>query len=282
MLALCMPPISAWLEACWLYVAHTSIMDHQCSPDVWISTVLTDTDSGMHDHMICNVHPPVVPAAFIAVWPATGYRVGPSALQVQAFVLIHRATLTVNLITSPLAVLTETSLPLPLKLTKVFVIENRFLLMDVDIFFLFRRLDIGKSLGLACMAAGSGVLLTFVFPAVGCVLSLLMFSSSLVAVLQVRRQKRLGELNPIPYTGILAQCTGQVIYGAVIRNWFVFWANAPGLLMGVWLSLSTLPYAAPKVCGHIPSGPARVPLYAVLYRSCCRACVYPWCTSSSC
>ena len=59
--------------------------------------------------------------------------------------------------------------------------------------------------------SGSGsILLTYIFPAIGCVLALFMFSSSLAAVLQVRRNRRLGELNPIPYAGILAQTTGQV------------------------------------------------------------------------
>ena len=55
------------------------------------------------------------------------------------------------------------------------------------------------------------------------------------------------ELNPIPYTGIVAQTSGQVIYSAVIKNWFVFLANAPGLVIGLWLTLSTLPHASLKV-----------------------------------
>lgn len=139
------------------------------------------------------------------------------------------------------------------------------------------------------MTATSSVLLTYVFPAIGCVISLLTFSSSFVAVLQVRRTKRLGvsvcrhhfatrftwiaadethgvtcvsphvtsstardlhalqELNPIPYTGILGLTSGQVIYGSLIKNWFVFFANAPGLLIGLWLILSTVPHATPKV-----------------------------------
>ncbi|KAK9838406.1 hypothetical protein WJX84_011802 [Apatococcus fuscideae] len=74
-----------------------------------------------------------------------------------------------------------------------------------------------------------------------------MFSSSLAAVLQVRKIGSLGELNPIPYAGILGQTSGQVIYGSVIKNWFVFWANAPGLVIGLWLTLSTIVHATPKV-----------------------------------
>ena len=38
----------------------------------------------------------------------------------------------------------------------------------------------------------SSVLLTYVFPGVGCVLSFCMFSSSLAAVLKVRKTRRLG------------------------------------------------------------------------------------------
>ena len=48
------------------------------------------------------------------------------------------------------------------------------------------------------------------------------------------------ELNPIPYIGILGQTSGQVIYGSIIKNWFVFMANAPGLIIGLWLTLSTI------------------------------------------
>ena len=134
------------------------------------------------------------------------------------------------------------------------------------------------------MTAASSILLTYVFPTIGCIISLLTFSSSFVAVLQVRKSKRLGvscrfaydhctlvvlpattqhvvaskvnshrhcgavqELNPIPYTGILGLTSGQVVYGSLIKNWFVFFANAPGLLIGLWLILSTLPHATPKV-----------------------------------
>ncbi|KAK9803005.1 hypothetical protein WJX73_009560 [Symbiochloris irregularis] len=96
--------------------------------------------------------------------------------------------------------------------------------------------------------SGAGlVLLTYVFPAIGCVVSLLTFSSSVAAVLQVRRKRSIGQLNPVPYPAILAQTTGQVVYGSVIGNWFIFWANAPGLLLGIWLTLSTIPFAAPRV-----------------------------------
>ena len=55
------------------------------------------------------------------------------------------------------------------------------------------------------------------------------------------------ELNPIPYIGILGQTSGQVIYGSIIKNWFVFMANAPGLIIGLWLTLSTIVHATPRV-----------------------------------
>lgn len=55
------------------------------------------------------------------------------------------------------------------------------------------------------------------------------------------------ELNPVPFAGILGQTSGQVIYSSVIKNWFIFWANAPGLVLGLWMTLSTIVYATPGV-----------------------------------
>lgn len=54
------------------------------------------------------------------------------------------------------------------------------------------------------MTGNSSVLLTYVFPTVGCLISLLTFSSSFVAVLQVRRTKRLGVSIVSAYSGDFA------------------------------------------------------------------------------
>ncbi len=51
----------------------------------------------------------------------------------------------------------------------------------------------------------------------------------------------------MPFAGILGQTSGQVIYGSVIKNWFIFWGNAPGLAIGLWLTLSTIVHARPRV-----------------------------------
>ena len=48
------------------------------------------------------------------------------------------------------------------------------------------------------MSQCSTILLTFVFPTIGCVLALLAIGSSLVAVLKVRRFKRLGVRCDLP------------------------------------------------------------------------------------
>ncbi len=54
------------------------------------------------------------------------------------------------------------------------------------------------------MTGNSSVLLTYVFPTIGCLISLLTFSSSFVAVLQVRRTKRLGVSLVFAYSGHFA------------------------------------------------------------------------------
>ena len=49
----------------------------------------------------------------------------------------------------------------------------------------------------------------------------------------------MGELNPVPYPAILANCLGWVVYSYMVRDWFIFVPNEVGMLIGLFYILST-------------------------------------------
>ncbi|KAL3787804.1 hypothetical protein HJC23_003553 [Cyclotella cryptica] len=48
----------------------------------------------------------------------------------------------------------------------------------------------------------------------------------------------LGALNPTPWAAMTGNCCGWVTYSYLIQNWFVFWANAPGFVLSIWLNMA--------------------------------------------
>jgi solute carrier family 50 (sugar transporter) len=80
-----------------------------------------------------------------------------------------------------------------------------------------------------------------------------MWASPLRAILQVRKAGSLGSLNPIPFgiTGhtsavlpllffLVMNCIGWVMYGILRRDYFIFFSNIPGLVLGLFYSLSSI------------------------------------------
>jgi solute carrier family 50 protein (sugar transporter) len=50
-----------------------------------------------------------------------------------------------------------------------------------------------------------------IVPGIGCLVALAMFASPLKAVLLVRKRTHLGELNPLPFVAIIANCAGRLL-----------------------------------------------------------------------
>ena len=48
----------------------------------------------------------------------------------------------------------------------------------------------------------------------------------------------LGHLNPTPWAVMTGNCIGWLIYSYLINNLFLFFANAPGLILSVWLNMA--------------------------------------------
>lgn len=64
-----------------------------------------------------------------------------------------------------------------------------------------------------------------------------MFAAPIKDVREAVKRGTLGSLNPMPWAVMTGNCTGWVTYSYIIQNQFVFWANAPGLIISVWLNL---------------------------------------------
>lgn len=64
-----------------------------------------------------------------------------------------------------------------------------------------------------------------------------MFSAPYRDVRRAVREGNLGDLNPTPWAFMLGNCCGWITYGFLIQNLFVFFANAPGFILSVWLNM---------------------------------------------
>lgn len=63
------------------------------------------------------------------------------------------------------------------------------------------------------------------------------------------------ELNPIPFPVVVANCMAWVAYAIVSKDPYVFLANDPGLLLGLFYTFSAYGYADAKVLAPILSCP---------------------------
>lgn len=80
----------------------------------------------------------------------------------------------------------------------------------------------------------------WVAPLFGVVIANLMFATPMRAVLQAKRDGDLGSLNPVPWPAITGNCMAWIGYSYYKRDWFVYAANQPGFIMGVFYSLTAI------------------------------------------
>ena len=90
------------------------------------------------------------------------------------------------------------------------------------------------------------LLLTKIAPFVGAVLANCMFLSPAKAVLKARAEGSLGELNALPFAVMIGNTAAWLGYSFASKNPYVFAANFPGLLLGVFYSLTAIRLAPHK------------------------------------
>ena len=86
----------------------------------------------------------------------------------------------------------------------------------------------------------SSVVTNLVCPLIGTLICNVMWLSPLPAVLEARRQHSMGALNPLPFGVTVLNCIGWTGYGIMRRDYFIFFSNSSGLVLGLFYSLSAL------------------------------------------
>jgi len=70
-------------------------------------------------------------------------------------------------------------------------------------------------------------------PTLGMIIANVMWLSSLPAVLESRRKRSIGKLNPLPYVSITHNCLGWSTYAILTHDYFLYYANIFGLVLGL-------------------------------------------------
>ena len=87
------------------------------------------------------------------------------------------------------------------------------------------------------MADAKYVFMRIIAPLLGFLIANVMFFSGVPGFLERKRQGDLGNFNPLPYPVILANCASWIAYSLYIDDYFLFFANAPGILVGVYFTM---------------------------------------------
>ena len=87
------------------------------------------------------------------------------------------------------------------------------------------------------MADSQYILMKLVAPIMGFILANVMFFSGVPGMLRCKRAGTLGDMNPLPFPVIWANCVGWILYSVLIRDYFLFFSNAPGAMVGMYFTL---------------------------------------------
>ena len=87
------------------------------------------------------------------------------------------------------------------------------------------------------------LLLTRIAPSFGTVAANAMFLSVARAVLAVRESGSIGDLNAVPLVCIVGNCAAWLGYSFATKNGYIFASNLPGLLLGLFYTMTAVKYA---------------------------------------
>ena len=94
-------------------------------------------------------------------------------------------------------------------------------------------------MSMSASAVGAALLTKFA-PTLGVGICNKMFLSPMKAVRDVRKAGKLGALNPDPWVAMVGNTAAWTGYGVATLNPFVFLANAPGLLLGLFYTQTAI------------------------------------------
>lgn len=101
-------------------------------------------------------------------------------------------------------------------------------------------MGLGGALGVATGLRGGMDFTTQVAPVLGATIANGMFFSGFGEIMDIRKKGALGDFNPDPMPIIFGNCLGWLAYSFLTKNPYVAAANVPGLLAGVFYTMTML------------------------------------------
>lgn len=77
-------------------------------------------------------------------------------------------------------------------------------------------------------------------PAIGVFLCLCMWIAPWPSMKNAIRSRKMGPTNPIPQLVMFSNSLGWVMYSVMVRDFYLFWSVAPGLVLGLLYSLFSI------------------------------------------
>jgi len=90
------------------------------------------------------------------------------------------------------------------------------------------------------MVLESSVLTTTIAPIIGMIVANFLFLGPMIEVLEVRKKKDMGKLNPIVFVFMLGNCYGYTVYGYMLRDPYLLFANFFGVLLAIFYLLTSV------------------------------------------
>jgi solute carrier family 50 (sugar transporter) len=87
---------------------------------------------------------------------------------------------------------------------------------------------------------------TIFCPLLGLILANLMWLSPFTAILNARKMRELGSINPIPFIAMITNCFGWTFYACFTNDQFLFWANSFGIILGLFYAITCLTLLSKK------------------------------------
>jgi solute carrier family 50 protein (sugar transporter) len=98
-------------------------------------------------------------------------------------------------------------------------------------------------MGGSSSSSSSEIFTLTIAPILGFCLANFMFFSSLPELRRYRANGEWGGLNAHPYPIVVANCVGWMMYGSVIRDYWVYVSNLPGVLVSVYAVMTAISLA---------------------------------------
>lgn len=126
---------------------------------------------------------------------------------------------------------------------------------------------------MATTAVGSQWVTSYFCPALGTVICNIMWLSPLDAVRTAWNDREIKDVNPAPFVITILNCIGWTMYGCMKSDYFIFFSNCTGLVLGFYYSLTSFQLLA------MSKTPAHLSLLTALNNIVISGVAY-WCLAS--